>query len=58
MKLLAAPARADIFPSKGEKKERIRVGVERVMNSPDDNPDARLQPNDITPSRDDSSSGP
>jgi polysaccharide export outer membrane protein len=44
---LAAPGRVDILRSKGEKKERIRVDVDRIMRSPDDNPDVRLQPNDI-----------
>jgi polysaccharide export outer membrane protein len=44
---LAALGRVDILRSNGEKKERIRVDVDRIMHSPDDNPDVRLQPNDI-----------
>jgi hypothetical protein len=37
----------DILRGNGEKKERIRVDVDKMMRSPDDNPDIRLQPNDI-----------
>jgi polysaccharide export outer membrane protein len=44
---LAAPGRVDILRSNGEKKERIRIDVDRIMRSPDDNPDVRLHPNDI-----------
>src|SRR5690348_5156734 len=44
---LAAPGRVDIVRGSSEKKERIRVDVDKMMRSPDENPDARLQPNDI-----------
>ncbi len=44
---LAAPGRVDILRGSAEKKERIRVDVDRMMRSPDENPDLRLQPNDI-----------
>jgi len=44
---LAAAGRVDILRGSAEKKERIRVDVDRIMRSPDGNPDVRLQPNDI-----------
>jgi len=44
---LAAAGRVDILRGSAEKKERIRVDVDRIMRSPDGNPDIRLQPNDI-----------
>lgn len=44
---LAAGGRVDILRGNAEKKERIRVDVDRMMRSPDENPDIRLQPNDI-----------
>ena len=44
---LAAPGRVDVLRGTSEKKERIRVDVDRMMRSPDENPDIRLQPNDI-----------
>jgi hypothetical protein len=37
----------DIVRGSSEKKERIRVDVDKMMRSPDEYPDARLQPNDI-----------
>jgi polysaccharide biosynthesis/export protein len=44
---LAAGGRVDILRGNAEKKERIRVDVDKMMRSPDENPDVRLQPNDI-----------
>jgi len=44
---LAAAGRVDILRGTSEKKERIRVDVDKMMRSPDENPDIRLQPNDI-----------
>lgn len=44
---LAAGGRIDILRGSAEKKERIRVDVDRMMRSPEGNPDLRLQPNDI-----------
>ena len=44
---LASGGRVDILRGSAEKKERIRVDVDRMMRSPDENPDIRLQPNDI-----------
>ena len=43
----AAGGRVDILRGKGEKKERIRVDVEKVSRAPDENPDVLLKPNDI-----------
>jgi polysaccharide export outer membrane protein len=44
---LAAGGRIDVLRGNAEKKERIRVDVDKMMRSPDENPDLRLQPNDI-----------
>ncbi len=44
---LAAAGRVDVLRGTSEKKERIRVDVDKMMRSPDENPDIRLQPNDI-----------
>jgi polysaccharide export outer membrane protein len=44
---LAAGGRIDVLRGNAEKKERIRVDVDKMMRSPDENPDIRLQPNDI-----------
>jgi polysaccharide export outer membrane protein len=44
---LAAPGSADILRGSAEKKEQIRVDLGRIMRSPDENPDVRLQPNDV-----------
>jgi polysaccharide export outer membrane protein len=43
----AAGGRVDILRGKGEKKERIRVDVDKVSRAPEDNPDVLLKPNDI-----------
>jgi len=43
----AAGSRVDILRGKGEKKERIRVDVDKVTRAPEDNPDVLLKPNDI-----------
>ena len=43
----AAGSRVDILRGKGEKKERIRVDVDKVSRAPEDNPDVLLKPNDI-----------
>jgi polysaccharide export outer membrane protein len=44
---LAAGGRVDILRGTSEKKERIRVDVDRIMRSPDSSQDVRLQPNDL-----------
>ena len=44
---LASGGRVDVLRGNAEKKERIRVDVDKMMRSPDENPDIRLQPNDI-----------
>lgn len=44
---LAAPGSADILRGSAEKKEQIRVDLGRILRSPDENPDVRMQPNDI-----------
>ena len=44
---LASAGRVDVLRGNAEKKERIRADVDKMMRSPDENPDIRLQPNDI-----------
>ena len=43
----AASGSVDILRGSAEKKEQIRVNLGRIMRSPDENSDVRLQPNDI-----------
>src|SRR5262245_65987344 len=43
---LAATGRVEILRS-GEKREQIKVDLEKLMRSPAENPDVRLKPNDI-----------
>ncbi len=45
---LAASGRVDLLRGRyGEKKERIRVDVDKIMRAPDENPDLSLKPDDI-----------
>jgi polysaccharide export outer membrane protein len=44
---LAAGSRVDIIRGGPEKKERIRVDVDKIMRAPDSSLDLRLHPNDI-----------
>jgi len=44
---MAAGGRVDIIRWKGEKRERIRVDVDKMMRAPDETPDVMLKPNDI-----------
>jgi polysaccharide export outer membrane protein len=45
---LAASGRVDLLRGRtGEKKERIRVDVDKIMRSPEENPDVSLKPDDI-----------
>jgi polysaccharide export outer membrane protein len=44
---LAATGRVEILRSQGEKKEQIKVDLDKMMRSPGENPDMRLKPNDI-----------
>jgi polysaccharide export outer membrane protein len=44
---LAATSRVEILRGQGEKKERIKVDLDKVMKAPAENPDVRLKPNDI-----------
>jgi hypothetical protein len=39
----------DIIRGGAEKKDRIRVDVDRIARSPSSHQDVRLQPNDIIP---------
>ena len=44
---MSAGGRVDIIRWKGEKRERIRVDVDKIMRAPDENPDVMLKPDDI-----------
>lgn len=44
---LAAGGRVDILRGKGEKKERIRIDVDKMMRAGDENPDVLVKPDDI-----------
>ena len=44
---LAAGGRVDILRGKGEKKERIRVDVDKMMRAGDENRDVLVKPDDI-----------
>lgn len=44
---LAAPGRVDILRGKGEKRERIRADVDKIIRAPNENPDISLKPDDI-----------
>ena len=44
---LAATGRVEILRSQGEKKEQIKVDLDKMMRSPGENPDMRLKSNDI-----------
>jgi polysaccharide export outer membrane protein len=44
---LAATGRVEILRSQGEKKERIKVDLDKMMSAPAGTPDMRLKPNDI-----------
>lgn len=44
---LAAPGRVELLRSEGEKKVRMRVDLDKILRSPEDNPDVKLRPEDI-----------
>ena len=44
---LAATTRVEILRGQGDKKQQIKVDLEKMMKSPNDNPDLVLKPNDI-----------
>ena len=44
---LGARGRVEILRGQGEKKERLVVDVDKMMKSPNENPDVRLKPGDI-----------
>lgn len=44
---LAATSRVEILRGDGEKKQKIKVDLDKMMKAPDENPDVRLKPNDI-----------
>jgi polysaccharide export outer membrane protein len=45
--VMAAGGRVDILRGRGEKKERIRVDVDKMMRAGDGNPDVLVKPDDI-----------
>lgn len=44
---LAAPGRVELLRSEGDKKVRMRVDLDKILRSPEDNPDVKLRPEDI-----------
>jgi polysaccharide export outer membrane protein len=44
---MSAGGRVDIIRWKGEKRERIRIDVDKMMRAPDENADVMLKPDDI-----------
>jgi polysaccharide export outer membrane protein len=44
---MGATGRVEILRSQGDKRERIKVDLDKMMRSPEANPDIRLKPNDI-----------
>jgi polysaccharide export outer membrane protein len=44
---LAATGRVELLRGEGEKRSRIRVDLEKMLRSPEENPDLRLRANDI-----------
>ena len=44
---LAAPGRADLLRTDGQKKVRMRIDLDKIMRAPDSNPDMQLRPDDI-----------
>ena len=44
---MGAAGRVEILRSQGDKRERIKVDLDKMMRSPEQNPDIRLKPNDI-----------
>jgi polysaccharide export outer membrane protein len=44
---LASTGKVEILRTQNDKKERIRVDVDKMMRSPNENPDLALKPNDI-----------
>jgi len=44
---MASGSRVDILRGKGEKRERIRVDVDKMLRAPDENNDVPLKPDDI-----------
>lgn len=44
---MASGGRVDILRGKGEKRERIRVDVDKMLRAPDENKDVALKPDDI-----------
>jgi protein involved in polysaccharide export with SLBB domain len=44
---MAAGGRVDLLRGKGEKRERIRLDVDKMLRAPDENNDIALKPDDI-----------
>jgi len=44
---ISAAGGVEILRGSPEKRERLRIDVDRIIASPDESPDVRLQPNDI-----------
>jgi polysaccharide export outer membrane protein len=44
---LAAPGRVELLRSEGDKKVRMRIDLDKILRSPEGNPDVKLRPEDI-----------
>jgi len=44
---MAAPGRIEILRGEGEKRQRIRVDLDKMLRAPEENPDVRLRADDI-----------
>jgi polysaccharide biosynthesis/export protein len=44
---MAAPGRVELLRSEGEKKVRMKLDLDKILRSPEDNPDVKLRPDDI-----------
>lgn len=44
---MAAPGRVELLRSEGQKKVRMKLDLDKILRSPEDNPDIKLRPDDI-----------
>jgi polysaccharide export outer membrane protein len=44
---MAAPGRIELHRLEGEKKVHLRIDLDKILRSPEDNPDVKLRPGDI-----------
>jgi len=44
---MAAPGRVELLRSEGQKKVRMKLDLDKILRSPEDNPDIKLRPDDV-----------